>query len=60
MMQGEFSRLDMQRDGRAGRTAVRFFTSRLPAAASSVDYRDVIGNISTSNLRVSHKGSGYS
>eukprot|EP00043_Microstomoeca_roanoka_P013134 m.128709 g.128709 ORF g.128709 m.128709 type:complete len:456 (+) comp15677_c1_seq1:133-1500(+) len=48
---GEFSRLDYQRDPRAGRNAVRTFTTRLPAAATNVNYRDVIGNISTSHLR---------
>lgn len=48
---GEFSRLDYQRDPRASRAAIKSFTTRLPAAASNVYYRDVIGNISTSHLR---------
>lgn len=51
ILQGTFSRLDFQRNPQARRNAVERFTTRLPAAASDVYYRDVIGNISTSNLR---------
>lgn len=56
--QGTFSRLDFQRNPRASINSVREFTSRLPAAAQDVYYRDVIGNISTSHLRVCLGGGG--
>jgi hypothetical protein len=49
--QGAFSRLDYQRNPQARKNGIETFTTRLPAAASDVYYRDVIGNISTSHLR---------
>ena len=51
-MQGAFSRLDFQRNPNSQRNAVKQFETHLPAAAADVYYRDVIGNVSTSNLRV--------
>lgn len=50
-LKGTFSRLDYQRNPQARKNGIETFTTRLPAAASDVYYRDVIGNISTSNLR---------
>ncbi len=52
MLDGAFSRLDYQRNPKAKATAVPSFTTLLPAAAQDVYYRDIIGNISTSNFRV--------
>ena len=52
-MQGSFSRLDFQRNPASSKNAVKSFDTHLPSAAVDVYYRDVIGNISTSNLRVS-------
>lgn len=48
--QGTFSRYDYQRT--PTHAAVKSFKVALPAAARDVYYRDVIGNISTSNLQV--------
>jgi len=50
-LKGSFSRYDYQRDHNT-HTAVKSFRSILPAAARDVYYRDEIGNISTSHLRV--------
>merc|ERR1711973_863653 len=50
-MGGSFSRLDFQREN-SGVSAVKSFKTVLPASASGVYYRDDIGNISTSALRV--------
>jgi len=52
-LKGAFSRLDFQRNPNSARNAVKQFETHLPAAARDVYYRDVIGNISTSNLRES-------
>jgi oligosaccharyltransferase complex subunit alpha (ribophorin I) len=52
-LKGSFSRLDFQRNPNSARNAIKQFESHLPAAATDVYYRDVIGNVSTSNLRVS-------
>eukprot|EP00049_Salpingoeca_infusionum_P018177 m.356078 g.356078 ORF g.356078 m.356078 type:complete len:446 (-) comp17432_c0_seq1:298-1635(-) len=50
-LKGSFSRLDFQRNPAASQSAVRSFTTLLPAAAEGVTYTDAVGNISTSNLR---------
>eukprot|EP00052_Salpingoeca_macrocollata_P000956 m.23142 g.23142 ORF g.23142 m.23142 type:complete len:550 (+) comp10997_c0_seq1:72-1721(+) len=50
-LKGSFSRLDYQRVPNSGRSSVRSFTMKLPASAADVFYRDLIGNISTSNMR---------
>ncbi|KAA0201921.1 hypothetical protein HAZT_HAZT011980, partial [Hyalella azteca] len=50
-LKGPFSRYDYQRDHNA-HTNVKSFRTILPASARDVYYRDEIGNISTSNLRV--------
>ena len=50
-LKGSFSRLDFQREN-SGVSAVKSFKTVLPASASGVYYRDDIGNISTSALRV--------
>jgi oligosaccharyltransferase complex subunit alpha (ribophorin I) len=51
-LKGAFSRLDFQRNPASSRNAIKSFETALPAAARDVYYRDVIGNVSTSNLRV--------
>lgn len=50
-LKGPFSRYEYQRE-QSGISSVRSFKTILPAAASDVYYRDEIGNISTSHLRV--------
>lgn len=50
-LKGPFSRYDFQRDHNS-HTTVKSLRSVLPASARDVYYRDEIGNISTSNLRV--------
>lgn len=52
-LQGPFSRYDYQRDQRQDRQpSVASFKTILPASARDVYYRDEIGNISTSHMRV--------
>ena len=51
VLKGSFSRYEFQREN-SGVSAVKNFKTYLPAAASDVYYRDDIGNISTSALRV--------
>jgi len=50
-LKGSFSRLEYQREN-SGVSSVKNFKTVLPASAHSVYYRDDIGNISTSALRV--------
>ncbi|XP_050545250.1 dolichyl-diphosphooligosaccharide--protein glycosyltransferase subunit 1 [Daktulosphaira vitifoliae] len=50
-LKGSFSRYDYQRETNSGLSSVKSFKMYLPASANSVYYRDVIGNISTSNQR---------
>ncbi|GFQ66461.1 dolichyl-diphosphooligosaccharide--protein glycosyltransferase subunit 1 [Trichonephila clavata] len=50
-LKGAFSRYEFQRD-QSGIAAVKSFKTILPASASDVYYRDEIGNISTSHLRI--------
>ena len=50
ILKGAFSRYDFQREN-SGVSSVKNFKTVLPASASVVYYRDVIGNISTSALR---------
>lgn len=50
-LKGSFSRYDYQRETNSGMSSVKTFKMYLPASATSVYYRDVIGNISTSNQR---------
>nr|CAG4635411.1 EOG090X04O4 [Artemia franciscana] len=50
-LKGSFSRFDFQREG-ASANVVKKFKTVLPAAAKDIYYRDHIGNISTSNVRV--------
>lgn len=53
-LKGPFSRFDyMKRQG--GQSSVKSFKTQLPPTAADVYYRDEIGNISTSNLRVPSK-----
>ena len=51
LLKGSFSRFDYQRNPNSGQSAVKSYTTLLPAAAQDVYYRDEIGNISTSHLR---------
>jgi len=50
-LKGSFSRYDYQRETNSGMSSVKSFKMYLPASATNVYYRDVIGNISTSNQR---------
>lgn len=52
LLKGSYSRFDYQRIQNSGASSVRSYKTLLPAAAADVYYRDEIGNISTSNLRV--------
>lgn len=55
-LKGPFSRFDyMRRQG--GSASVKSFKTLLPSTAADVYYRDEIGNISTSNLRMPGKSS---
>ncbi|XP_030384806.1 dolichyl-diphosphooligosaccharide--protein glycosyltransferase subunit 1 [Scaptodrosophila lebanonensis] len=52
-LKGSFSRYDFQKDGRqSGQSAVKSYRTYLPASATGVYYRDMNGNISTSNMNV--------
>ncbi|PAV63078.1 hypothetical protein WR25_19851 [Diploscapter pachys] len=52
-LKGTFSRIDFQMDRRGRRQpAVQQWTTVLPATAKDIYYRDEIGNISTSGVRV--------
>ncbi len=50
-LRGSFSRYDFQRNPNSGPSAVKSYTTLLPASAEDIYYRDEIGNISTSNAR---------
>jgi len=50
-LKGSFSRYEFQREN-SGVSSVKNFKSLLPAAARDVYYRDDIGNISTSHMKV--------
>lgn len=51
-LKGPFSRYDYQRNPNSGQSSVKSYLTLLPAAARDVYYRDEIGNISTSHLRI--------
>ncbi|RZF37283.1 hypothetical protein LSTR_LSTR005615 [Laodelphax striatellus] len=51
-LKGPFSRYEYQREVQSGVSSVKAFKTILPAAASNVYYRDEIGNISTSHMRI--------
>lgn len=56
-LKGSFSRADYQRAPTSSPAAVKSFIQYLPAEAADVYYRDEIGNISTSHVRLpSDKG----
>ena len=44
--------MNMPRESKSGQTSVQSFDTVLPAAASDIYYRDEIGNISTSHIRI--------
>ncbi|XP_046683972.1 dolichyl-diphosphooligosaccharide--protein glycosyltransferase subunit 1 [Homalodisca vitripennis] len=52
VLKGPFSRYEYQREAQSGVSSVKSFKTVLPAAATDVYYRDEIGNISTSHMRV--------
>ncbi|CAB3374974.1 Hypothetical predicted protein [Cloeon dipterum] len=51
-LKGSFSRYEYQRESQSGISSVKSFRTALPASAVDVYYRDDIGNISTSHMRV--------
>ncbi|XP_075552189.1 dolichyl-diphosphooligosaccharide--protein glycosyltransferase subunit 1 [Dermacentor variabilis] len=53
VLKGSFSRYEYQRD-QNGVSSIKSFKTVLPASAMDVYYRDEIGNISTSHMRVLH------
>jgi oligosaccharyltransferase complex subunit alpha (ribophorin I) len=52
ILKGSFSRYEYQRESQSGVSSVKSFRTALPASAQDVYYRDEIGNISTSHMRV--------
>lgn len=52
LLKGSFSRYDYQREAQSGLASIKSFKTLLPAAATDAYYRDEIGNISTSHMRV--------
>ncbi|KAK3923287.1 Dolichyl-diphosphooligosaccharide--protein glycosyltransferase subunit 1 [Frankliniella fusca] len=52
ILKGSFSRYEYQRESGSGLSSVKNFKTILPASATDAYYRDDIGNISTSNMRV--------
>ena len=54
-MKGSFSRYEFQRENDNGLSAVKSFRTKLPSTAFDIYYRDEIGNISTSDLRLTEK-----
>ena len=52
-LKGPFSRYDYQREPTNGISSVKSWRTKLPATARDIYYRDEIGNISTSNLKLS-------
>jgi len=51
-LKGPFSRYDYQREAQSGVSSVKSFKTILPAAATDAYYRDEIGNISTSHMKI--------
>ncbi|XP_014247750.1 dolichyl-diphosphooligosaccharide--protein glycosyltransferase subunit 1 [Cimex lectularius] len=51
-LKGPFSRYDFQRETHSGLSSVKSFKTILPASATDAYYRDDIGNISTSHMRL--------
>lgn len=51
-LKGPFSRYEYQREAHSGVSSIKSFKTVLPAAATDAYYRDEIGNISTSHMRV--------
>lgn len=52
ILKGSFSRYEYQREAQSGVSSVKSFKTVLPAAATDAYYRDEIGNISTSHMRI--------
>ncbi|PNF17111.1 Dolichyl-diphosphooligosaccharide--protein glycosyltransferase subunit 1 [Cryptotermes secundus] len=51
-LKGPFSRYEYQRETQSGLSSVKSFKTILPAAATDAYYRDEIGNISTSHMKI--------
>lgn len=51
-LKGPFSRYEYQREAHSGVSSIKSFKTILPAAATDAYYRDEIGNISTSHMRI--------
>ncbi|RWS28179.1 Dolichyl-diphosphooligosaccharide--protein glycosyltransferase subunit 1-like protein [Leptotrombidium deliense] len=52
LLKGPFSRYEYQREPTNGISSVKSFRTKLPVSAQDIYYRDEIGNISTSNVKV--------
>ncbi|XP_069693452.1 dolichyl-diphosphooligosaccharide--protein glycosyltransferase subunit 1 [Periplaneta americana] len=52
VLKGPFSRYEYQREAQSGLSSVKSFKTILPAAATDAYYRDEIGNISTSHMKI--------
>ncbi|KAK7789847.1 hypothetical protein R5R35_003758 [Gryllus longicercus] len=52
VLKGPFSRYEYQRETHSGLSSVKSFKTLLPAAAKDAYYRDEIGNISTSHMKI--------
>lgn len=52
LLKGPFSRYEYQREAHSGLSSIKSFKTVLPAAASDAYYRDEIGNISTSHMKI--------
>nr|CAD7425138.1 unnamed protein product [Timema monikensis] len=52
VLKGPFSRYEYQREAHSGVSSIKSFKTILPAAAADAYYRDEIGNISTSHMKV--------
>ena len=51
-LKGPFSRYEYMMGGRSDNHCVKSFTTVLPKGANKIYYRDMNGNISTSNIKV--------
>lgn len=51
-LKGPFSRYEYQREPQSGISSIKSFKTILPAAATDAYYRDEIGNISTSHMKI--------
>ncbi|XP_066996826.2 dolichyl-diphosphooligosaccharide--protein glycosyltransferase subunit 1 [Anabrus simplex] len=52
ILKGPFSRYEYQREAHSGLSSIKSFKTILPAAATDAYFRDEIGNISTSHMKI--------